>query len=117
MRNFRHQWILFAMAATLAWPLGLSASGTYCACMPKPPPKTTKVDRARFDLGQKVFNGKTAPAQGDATAQQARLATLQQQLPEKVAAKKDLTALAGRLSDEQLDSLEYFVRQRYPASK
>jgi hypothetical protein len=100
-------------------PLSLSASGSYCTCMPKPPPKASKakVDRDKYDLGQKAFNGKTAPVQGNATAQRARLEALQRQLPEKVAAKKDLTSLAGKLSQEQLDALEYFVQQRYPASK
>jgi len=98
--------------------MAASASGSYCACMPKPPPaKAAKVDRDKFDLGQKVFNGKTAPSSGDASAQRTRLAALQTQLPEKVAKKKDLTALAGKLTDSQLDSLEYYIKERYPASK
>lgn len=108
------------MVATgcLMAPLAASASGSYCACMPKPPPaKAAKVDRDKFDLGQKVYNGKTAPASGDASAQRTRLAALQTQLPEKVAKKKDLTALAGKLTDSQLDALEYYIKGRYPASK
>ena len=118
MKNI--QCILFALAVILATPLSLSASGSYCTCMPKPPAKgskATKVDRAKYDLGQKAFNGKTAPVQGDATAQRARLEALQRKLPEKVGAKKDLTSLAGKLSEEQLDALEYFVQQRYPTTK
>lgn len=109
---------LLLAAGCLGAPLAASASGAYCTCIPKPPSaKAAKVDRDRFDLGQKVFNGKAAPANGDANAQRTRLAALQTQLPEKVARKKDLTALAGKLSDSQLDALEYYVKERYPASK
>jgi len=108
---------MLVAAGCLGAPLAASASGSYCACMPKPPAKAGKVDRDKFDLGQKVFNGKTAPATGDASAQRTRLAALQTQLPEKVAKKKDLTALAGKLTDSQLDALEYYVKERYPASK
>ncbi|MGH8245265.1 MAG: hypothetical protein ACREUU_02405 [Gammaproteobacteria bacterium] len=116
--SIRHLACFLVAAACLAAPLAASASGSYCSCMPKPPPvKAAKVDRDKFDLGQKVFNGKTAPATGDASAQRTRLAALQTQLPEKVAKKKDLTALAGKLTDSQLDALEYFVKERYPAAK
>ena len=120
MKNLRYQWITFAVAANLAAPLTSFASGTYCTCMPKPPPKGSKavrVDRDKYDLGQKVFNGKAPAVQGDAAVQRTRLEALQRQLPEKTAAKKDLTTLAGKLSHEQLEALEYFVQQRYPASK
>jgi hypothetical protein len=109
---------LLLAVSCLGAPLAASASGSYCACIPKPPPaKAAKVDRDKFDLGQKVFNGKTALSSGDASAQRTRLASLQTQLPEKVAKKKDLTTLAGKLTDSQLDALEYYVKERYPASK
>ena len=114
MKNVRYHLILLGVVAALAWPLGLFASGTYTSRLPSAPAKAAKVDRAKFDLGQKVYNGKTATAQGDAAAQRARLQALQARLPEKVAKKKDLTELAGKLTDEQLDALEYFVKERYP---
>ena len=106
------------LAACLAGPLSALASGTYCSCLPKPPRpagKAESVDRDKFDLGQKVFNGKAAPGQGDAAAQRARLETLNGQLPESVAKKKNLPVLAGKLSAEQLEALDYFVKQRYPS--
>jgi hypothetical protein len=121
MKPVRCRLVLIAMAATLAWPLGSLASGSYTSRLPQPPSKEgkgTKVDRAKYDLGQRVFNAKTVMAsQGDAAAQQPRLQALQRQLPERVARKKDLTALAGKLTEEQLDALEYFVRERYPIAK
>lgn len=118
MKNVKYQSALLALAATLAWPLGLIASGSYISRLPQPPAqgaKGAKVDKAKYDLGQKVFNGKTAPGEGNATAQRTRLEALERQLPSSVAAKKDLSALAGKLTDEQLDALEYFVKERYPS--
>jgi hypothetical protein len=115
-----HSWILSLVAAAALTPPGAFASGSYCACLPKPPPKgttTAKVDREKYALGQKTFNGKSAPVQGNVAAQTPRLQALQKQLPAKVAEKKDLTLLAGKISDEQLAALEYFVTERYPASK
>jgi hypothetical protein len=112
--------LLFVLAICALTPLAAFGSGSYCACMPKPPSKYGKpgaIDRDRFDLGQKIFNGKAAPGQGDATAQRTRLEALQAQLPEKVGRKNDLPAMAGKLSEQQLDALEYFVKQRYPAAK
>lgn len=92
------------------------ASGSYCICLPKPPARTAKVDRDKYDLGQKVYNERTTPATGDAAAQKPRLEKLQSQLPARTAKKKDLVKLAGKLTPEQLDALEYYVGQRYPHS-
>ena len=73
-------------------------------------------DREKFGLGQKIFSGGVKPAGHEsAAAQGARLRALQAKLPESVAQKRDLNLLAGRLLPEQLDALEYFVTQRYPA--
>jgi hypothetical protein len=53
--------------------------------------------------------------QGETAAvQRARLESLQAGLPEKVRAKKDLPSMAGKISNEQLDALDYYLRQRYP---
>jgi len=105
--------LLIAVAAA-ALPLSTFASGSYCACLPKPPVKHSHVDRDKYDLGQKVFNGKAAPSQGDAATQRPKLEALQSQLPEKVRAKNDLPAKAGKLSEQQLDALDYYVKERYP---
>lgn len=93
------------------------ASGSYTARPPTPKQGAANVDRAKYDLGQKVFNGKTAPVAGNAAAQAPRLNALQSWLPASVAHRKNLPALAGQLSDEQLNALEYYVNQRYASSK
>ena len=73
-------------------------------------------DREKFGLGQKIFAGGVELAGHEpAAAQGGRLRALQAKLPESVAEKKDLSLLAGRLLPDQLDALEYFINQRYPA--
>lgn len=107
----------FVLAAMiLALPLAAFASGSYIARPPKPPAKESKsaVDRDRYRLGQHIFNDKVAlSAAGDATSQRSRLDSLQTRLPESVARRKDLPKLAGRLTEEQLVALEYYVARRY----
>lgn len=119
MTKLRSLGLLSVAVACLAAPATLHASGSYCACMPKPPVTNAAgpVDKDRFDLGQKVFNGKIAPTQSDAALQRSRLEALQTQLPARVAKKKKLTNLAGKLTHEQLQALEYFIGRRYPQSK
>jgi hypothetical protein len=116
MNSIKKFGALLVLSAGLAAPAQLQASGSYCACLPKPPAKTAgaQVDRDKYDLGQKVFNGKTAPVQGDSATQRSQLESLQAQLPAKVAKKKNLPSLAGKLSPEQLDALEYYLENRYP---
>jgi len=96
-----------ALAAT--WPA--AASGSSTARPPAPRKSATKVDTTQYDLGQKVFNGRVSLASTPemAASQKPRLETLQSRLPGSVAQKKDLPAMAGTLSDEQLTALEYYV--------
>jgi hypothetical protein len=101
--------VVLAMSANLA--LG---SGSYTSRPPQPRVGQTSIDRARYSLGQRLFDGKVKlDAQADAAAQDPRLKALQARLPARVGKKKDLPALAGKLSSEQLDALEYYVNQRY----
>lgn len=95
------------------------ASGSYRIAIPKPNPKTSaksSVDRDKYALGQQVFNGKLKfTAQADMAAQKKRLERCQARLPASVAKSKNLPALAGQLTDEQLAALEYYLGQRYLA--
>lgn len=93
------------------------ASGTHANRMPKPPSskETEKLDREKYSLGQKIYNAKVKlMTAGDAGAQMGRLKVLQARLPAKIAEKKNLVSLAGKLTAEQLEALEYFVQQRFP---
>lgn len=113
--------IILAMllGATAAVPA--FASGSYSGRPPTPPSKAKdgmKMDREKYGLGQKVYEGSVmTPGGGNADAQMARLKTAQMKLPADAAQMKDLASLAGKLSETQLDALEYFVEQRFAMKK
>jgi hypothetical protein len=117
MKQLRQLLTLGLMAACLALPVTAGASGSYTARPPQPGVAGKSLDRAKYSLGQKLFTGKVQPSgqagQADAATQNERLKRLQGLLPEKTAAKKDLPALAGKLTGEQLDALDYYVTKRY----
>jgi len=102
-------------AASLIRCKAYSLTGPYCICVPKPPTGKVRVDRDLYDRGQKIFNGKTtlvAPA-AKPEEETARLTRLQSMLPKRTAKKTDLPSLAGRLSSEQIEALEYYVQVRF----
>ena len=108
--------LCFLCASLLAAAANASASGSYRVTMPKPKTEAkASVDRDKYALGQQVFNGKAKmTVQGDMAAQKPRLEKCQAWLPVGSARSKSLTDLAGKLSDEQLAALEYYLSQRYP---
>src|SRR5213593_496234 len=93
------------------------ASGSYSNRLPTPPAKSDggmKLDHEKYGLGQKIYDEKIKlMADGDAAAQTERLKALQAKLPASAAKKKNLLALAGKLSTEQLDALEYFIQHGF----
>ena len=108
--------ICLLCAGLLAVVMNASPSGSYRVTMPKPKTETkSTVDRDKYALGQQIFNGKAKmTAQADMAAQKPRLEKCQACLPASTAKSKSLTELAGKLSDEQLAALEYYLSQRYP---
>jgi hypothetical protein len=103
---------LFCLAA-LALPLSVAASGTYSARPIRPP--VSAVDANKYNIGKHIFSGKYDPGKppGAAAAQTPRLKALQEKLPKSVQKTRDLPALAGKLSNEQMQSLEYYLGVRY----
>jgi len=97
------------------------ASGSYSTGRPpkaKSGMASAQLDREKYGLGQKIYDGKVdLMAQGDMAAQEGRLKAIQSRLPASDATKKDLVSLAGKLTAEQLDALEYFVDRRFPMKK
>lgn len=112
----KHPLPLLLGAAVLTASLHATlASGSYTSRPPQPGTSDKSLDRAKYSLGQRLFDGKVKPdAQADPAAQRDRLKALQARLPKRVSKKKDLLALAGKLAAEQLDALEYYVKQRFP---
>ena len=89
------------------------ASGGYAGVFTPP----AVVDRAKFEIGKQIFTGTaTLAAEADATAQAAQQPILQRwqrDLPGSQKKKVDLPAMAGRLSQAQLESLSHYVEIRF----
>jgi hypothetical protein len=97
-------------------PTLLEASGSYPGPGIRP---AVRVNTAKYELGKAVFNGKatmTAGA-GNADVQGEKLAAWQKALPVAAAKTVNLPALAGKLTTEQIDALEYFLEVRYNLKK
>lgn len=112
--------VLFLAALLGAAAVPASASGSYSGRPPKPPMAggEMKMDREKYGLGQKVYEGQTKlMGGGDAGAQMERLKMAQAKLPADAMKMKNLPALAGKLSAAELDALEYFVGQRFAMKK
>jgi hypothetical protein len=94
------------------------ASGSAPTRPPHPPTNyftsTDKLDNNRYALGKAVFTGK-APrvANSSATKKQRTQLTHLAQVSGKSGAS--LPALAGQLSNEQMDALDYYVSKRFGA--
>ena len=106
---------LFLLLACLlvVLPLRTLASGSYPGRPPQPP---TTIDTAKYHVGKQIFTGKARPDQdlsAAVTSQQARLQELQAALPNKAQQAVDLPALAGKLSADGLEALEYYLAIRY----
>lgn len=107
---------LIIPAIALALTGSALASGSSPSRPPRPPrdfaPAASEVDSTRYALGKSVFNGKAKHVANPAAAkkQKSRLTQL------AAASGKDgasLPALAGQLSTEQMDALDYFVSKRF----
>lgn len=121
MRKTTARLVLLAALLGTAGSAPVLASGSYSTRTPKPPAtpgEAGKMDREKYGLGQKVYEGSaTTPGAGNADAQMARLKALQAMLPSDAMRMKNLPSLAGQLSAAQLGALEYFVAQRFGAKK
>ena len=111
-----HKTLLIIPVLALALTGSALASGSAPTRPPRPPsagaPAET-MDNARYALGKSVFTGK-APLHSNPTAarqQKARLSRLAAETGET-----SLPKLAGKLSAEQLDALDYYVSKRYPGN-
>jgi hypothetical protein len=72
------------------------------------------VSRERYDLGARILSGEHQAGTGEAVSAEARrLARLQEQLPARARGDVELPALAGKLTPEQSDALEYYLTIRF----
>lgn len=97
---------LFLMLPMVSW-----ASGSY-APPARPPIATIDVDK--YHLGKQIFTGSPPPATGSADgASSERLSALQAKLPPQAKRSANLESLAGKLDNDQLEALEYYLAVRY----
>ncbi len=110
------QALLFA-ACVAVLSSNAHASGSYSARPPRVPDKAeagAMSEKQKTALGLQVFNDRAKlVADGDMAAQKPRLAKLQAMLPADVAAKKELTKFAGKLTADQIAALEHYVMTRF----
>jgi hypothetical protein len=111
--------ILIIPTIMLALASSAFASGSAPTRPPRPPanyftPGGEKLDNNRYALGKAVFTGKAqrTPNASAAKKQRARLTQLA-----AVSGKQGATlpSLAGQLSNEQMDALDYYVSKRFGA--
>jgi hypothetical protein len=104
---------LLACTLVLGCVAAAQASGTYIPSTGRIPGKRAGgTDTALYALGQKTFEGKMMSAgAGNAASQKSKLMALQSKVPAD--SGTDLAKLAGKITDEQVKALEYFVTKRF----
>jgi len=119
MRKLKYCTSIVALA--LLAPVVVDASGSYTSRAPRPPAITrrdmAKDEKAKYEEGKRIFSGKTRLSKQssvNAAEQETKLRELQSHLPASIHNSTDLPSLAGKLTPEQMDALEYYVNKRYP---
>lgn len=115
---FRCAQYLFILATLNTSQLDLNASGSYSTRPPVPRNESGTMDRAKYSLGQRLFtDGPGSETNSGVPGQKQRLKEMQQSLPARFDGQKDLTELAGKLSLEQLEAIEYYVAERFAGTQ
>lgn len=115
---FKFQFFNALLAGALASSALASGNSPYRP--PRPPREvapeadTRKMDDAHYALGKAVFTGKARRVSNPAATkrQKAQLTQLAGRLGRE---GTSLPSLAGQLSDEQMQALEYYVQKRFGA--
>jgi hypothetical protein len=120
MKKLQYHAFALAVAALLVGSGAAQASGSYNARPPRVPQPEgrDRVDQEKYALGKQVYNHKaklTVDASADRATQERRLRDLEMRLPERARRDANLTSMAGKLSAQQLDALDYYISKRYPA--
>lgn len=113
MKPSRKILLVTGIASLLCLAPRLAASGAYVNTPANPPSEADAASRARYDNGKAVFSGKFTPSDSPATQAATVLRELQERLPKSAAKGVDLVALAGKIDEQQLEDLRYFMTVRY----
>lgn len=101
------------LGLVLAWPLTALGSGSYSHKLSK---ASSAINTAKYHRGKRIFTGQARFDNESSTAapeQEERLAELQALLPQQVQSSVNLPQLAGKLSADHLEALEYYLSVRY----
>lgn len=110
----RNVFVLIGLMMTMLLPAISQSSGTYLSRHPKPPKESSKLDHEKYNLGKSIFNGQTQlNAQESEPHQSIMLADIREQLPERLKDDFQPSAYAGKLDEDQLDALDYYVMKRF----
>lgn len=76
------------------------------------------IDQERYELGKKIFTGKVELPESPISPEKVETQTqalekVKEDLPETVAKKLDIPGLAGKLDEDQLNSLMYYLFTRF----
>jgi hypothetical protein len=75
---------------------------------------TEGLEKEPYILGQQIIDGEKPPEQkSDVLRQRSRLESLQSRLPECLAGELKLPELAGRLTVQQLEAVQYHLAERF----
>ena len=86
------------------------ASGSYIRRPPKPPKQQ---ERVLYTLGKDIFNGKVSLEQQSESGFKEELSEFQEQLPDTVQQRVNLTMLTGQLNNAQMEALAFYLFKRY----
>ena len=97
----------------LVWPLAALGSGSYSHKLSR---ASSAINAAKYHRGKQIFTGQVRLDNGSPTSapqQGERLAELQALIPQPAQSAVNLPQLAGKLSADHLEALEYYLSIRY----
>lgn len=110
--SLRKVMLLVVVAVSCPFPSSSYGSGSYLSR----PPQPSLIDSEKYELGKAVFLGRiqgTSTAASLQVTQAQRLRSLQSGLPVKARQSAKLPDLAGKLSEAQMNALEYYLKVRF----
>ena len=102
-----------ALCLILAWPLAALGSGSYSYRASK---ALSAINTAKYHRGKQIFTGQARldnELSTSASQQEERLKELQALLPQNAQGLANFSQLAGKMSSDHLEALEYYLSIRY----
>ena len=104
---------ILTLVLAITLPITVFGSGSYAGKSITP---GKKIDRTQYTLGKSIFKGKAqlgAQNQDKIQQQEALLTALEKAVFQKTKRQVSLKHLAGKLSQEQYEALQYYISIRF----